>query len=91
MYIHHMANGMVRKQIYLSVEQNKELRRTAHRQRRAEAEILREALDTHLGLQNKHTRATDRDPLWNIVGAGFSEEGDLSERVDDILYGASRA
>jgi hypothetical protein len=81
---------MVRKQIYISAEQNTRLRRAAVRSRRTEAEVLREALDDHLGDPARKKVGVARDALWGIVGIGASREGDLSERVDDYLYGRRR-
>ena len=43
-YMHRVAR-MVRKQVYLS----RRLRRAARRLRRSEADVLREALERHLG------------------------------------------
>jgi hypothetical protein len=86
-----MKSGMVRKQLYLSVEQNEELRRRAARQRCTEAEIVREAVTRYFGLRDKKAAAVERDPLWSIIGAGVSDQGDLSEHVDDILYGKGGA
>jgi predicted DNA-binding protein len=39
-----LPSPMVRKQIYLTAELNERLRREAKRQRRSEADIMREAL-----------------------------------------------
>lgn len=95
MYIHRVKKGMVRKQVYLTAEQNDRLRSAAARQRRTEAEILREALDQHLGQPGRSSPPVDEDPLWDIVGIASSDDGgagsDLSERVDDVLYGAGGA
>lgn len=91
MYIHRVKKAMVRKQVYLTAEQNERLRRAAARERRTEAEILRDALDSHLGATERSAAEIRADPLWEIVGVGESEEGDLSERVDDILYGSGGA
>lgn len=90
MYIHHVAKPMVRKQIYLTVDLDQRLRREARRQSKSEAEVLREALAARLG----GSSATDLDPeddsLWGLVGAGASAATDLSERVDEVLYGTGR-
>ncbi|TMB47997.1 MAG: hypothetical protein E6J56_25825 [Deltaproteobacteria bacterium] len=88
MYIHRMAR-MVRKQLYLSREQNERLRRAARRLRRTEADLLREALDRHLG-DRRGTASIGRDPLWAIVGVAASPRGNLSGRIDEHLYGARR-
>ena len=89
MYIHRMGR-MVRKQVYLSTEQNVLLRRAAARQRRSEAEVLRDALDRHLGAARPVARRLEEDPIWEIVGITAGDDGRLSERVDDLLYGRRR-
>ena len=81
---------MVRKQIYLTAPQNERLRRAAKQLRRSEADLLREAIDRHLPGEPKTMPAVDGDSLFELVGAGQSAQGDLSERVDEILYGRMR-
>jgi hypothetical protein len=82
---------MVRKQIYLTVAQDTRLRRLAEQQRRSEAEVLREALDRYLP-SLKPSEPLEGDPLFRLVGLGSSAgTGDLSERVDDVLYGGGGA
>ena len=81
------VSSLVRKQLYLTKEQSTRLRRVASRQHRTEAEILREALDRHLGAATRTRPEPARDALWKIVGIGRSKNGLLSERVDQILYG----
>jgi hypothetical protein len=80
---------MVRKQIYLTRAQERRLKQEAARQRRAEAEIIREALDRGLG-QEPATGGVARDPFWDIIGLARGGRGDLSENVDHYLYGAPR-
>jgi hypothetical protein len=101
MYIHHVAK-LVRKQVYLTVEQQDWLSGTAARERRPEAEIIRDALDAHARPKRAPRADFARDPLWRIVGIGSSEgsqgshggrrggNGDVSENVDHYLYGAPR-
>ena len=86
-----MGKAMIRKQVYLTPELDARLRREANRQRRSEAEILREALAQRLRVGNGSRSDLDADTLWDLVGSGVSESGDLSERVDELLYGARRA
>jgi len=81
---------MVRKQVYLTAEQDTRLRKVAKQQQRSEAEVLRDALDRFLPNASPD-EPTDRDALFRLVGAGRSEEGNLSESVDDILYGRGGA
>jgi hypothetical protein len=101
MYIHHVAK-LVRKQVYLTVEQQNWLSRTAASERRPEAEIIRDALDARARPKRAPRADFARDSLWRIVGIGSSEDrsgvdggrnrgkGDVSEYVDHYLYGAPR-
>lgn len=77
---------MVRRQIYLSAEQNRRLQETATRLRQTEADLVREALDRYFGSGAAKNLDIDDDPLWNIVGAATSRQGGLSEQVDDHAY-----
>jgi hypothetical protein len=87
MYIHRMPKPMVRKQVYLTAELDERLRREAQRQRRSEAEILREALAARLNAGSSEERDASADALWELVGIASSRDRDLSERVDEVLYG----
>jgi len=80
---------MIRKQVYLTAELDARLRHEAKRQRRTEAEILREALAVQLSATRPGTRDTSGDALWQLVGIGTSGQTDLSERVDEVLYGST--
>lgn len=82
-----MAKPMVRKQVYLTEELDGRLRLEAKRQRRPEAEILREALAAHLGANDAPKQDSSADSLWDLVGIAASAGHDLSERVDELLYG----
>ena len=86
MYIHRVSQPMVRKQVYLTAELDERLRREAKRQRRTEAEILREALAAQLNASHPSKLDATEDPLWKLVGIAESREADLSERVDEVLY-----
>lgn len=79
--------SMIRKQLYLTPELDERLRHESARLRRSEAEILREALAAHLGVENSARTDASRDSLWDLVGIGSSDDGNLSENVDDVLYG----
>jgi hypothetical protein len=80
---------MIRKQVYLTPELDQRLRREAARQRRSEAEILREALAARLNAPSSEPADPSADALWDLVGIGASNATDLSERVDEVLYGKS--
>jgi len=80
---------MIRKQVYLTAELDERLRREAKRQRRTEAEILREALAAQLNAAHPSNLDASEDALWQLVGIGSSKDTDLSERVDEVLYGSA--
>jgi hypothetical protein len=79
---------MIRKQVYLTPELDERLRREAKRQRRTEADILREALAAQLNATHPSSSDASDDAIWRLVGIGISKDTDLSERVDEELYGA---
>jgi len=92
MYIHHMGR-LVRKQLYLTPEQNQRLRRAARNERRTEAEIVREALDLRLVLDEGAKAAGagfEDDSLWEVVGMVRTGPADVSVQVDHYLYGTPR-
>ena len=78
---------MVRKQVYLTESQNMRLRRAAKKLQRSEAELLREAIERYLPDSEASGGDLQNDPLFRIVGVGVGSD-DLSERVDDVLYGS---
>jgi hypothetical protein len=78
---------MIRKQVYLTAELDERLRREAKRQRRTEAEILREALAARLDASHPGNLDATEDAVWKLVGIAETKETDLSERVDEVLYG----
>jgi hypothetical protein len=81
--------SMVRKQIYVTRAQDRRLKQLSVRLRRAEAEIIRAALDRELGAEEPPARSTG-DSFLNIIGLGRSGARDLSENADHYLYGAPR-
>ncbi len=85
MYIHCMPQSFVRKQIYLTREQDRRLKTLAGRRRRPAADLVREALDRYLGLRRPKARLTG-DPLWDIVGCARSQGGVPVEDQDRTVY-----
>lgn len=75
---------LVRKQVYLTAEQNDRLKREAKRRRTSVAVVLRGIVDEAL---TPAPRSWESDPLLEIVGLGSSGRRDLSESVADELYG----
>jgi hypothetical protein len=72
-----------------TTKQNSRLQRAAKKLQRSEAELLREAIDRYLPESSLEGADLEQDPLFRLVGIG-SGEPDLSERVDDILYGSAQ-
>jgi hypothetical protein len=89
MYIHRM-NRLVRKQVYITEEQEQLLKRAARRERRTEADIFRFALEQVLRPKKIRRNRAERDPLWEIVGLGQTGDGDVARNVDHYLYGAAK-
>lgn len=81
---------LVRKQVYVTREQDELLKLAAARQRRTEAEIIRAALDQRLGAKPGRSTVRRRDSFWGIVGLGTSDAADVSEHVDHYLYRAPK-
>jgi metal-responsive CopG/Arc/MetJ family transcriptional regulator len=74
-----------RTQMYLTEEMLRELKSRAEEEKCSVSDIVRNAVKDFL--QNKRKKDWDRDPLWEIVGAAATEDGDLSTRHDRYLYG----
>lgn len=84
MYIHRMPSLLVRKQLYLTREQERRLKKLAARRRKSEADLVREALDRYLGLRTKEN--FEDDPLWDIVGSARSDGKRGVDEEDDDIY-----
>jgi predicted DNA-binding protein len=81
----YMCHKKVRKQVYLTPEQNEELKSLSVMKGVSEASIIREAVDVYLGESKK--AATEKDPLAKLLGLGTSKHSDSAGRHDDYLYG----
>ena len=64
--------------VYLTTEQKRALARTAKLERRSEADLIREGIDT---ITNRHRVAEPTIPLFT------SGVPDLADRADDYLEG----
>ena len=84
-----MAIAEVRTQIYLPRAVHGELRKEARAQKKSMAQIVREAVETHLAERSATKLDWERDPLARILGKGKGPP-DLSIRHDDYLYGKKR-
>jgi hypothetical protein len=84
-----MAENMVRTQVYLSHEIYEKLQARADRHGLTMAVQVRTALEDYLERVESEEEGTLRadDPLFQLIGAAASEEGDLSVNHDHYLYG----
>lgn len=64
--------------VYLPDEIERSLQRLVQQTGKPKAELIREAIEVYLESQ-KH-------PLPRSIGIGASDRGDLSERVDELLW-----
>jgi len=80
------VSTMVRTQIYIPSDIHQELKRRSKSTGLSMAEQIRQALREYLDREEGVVLRED-DPIWNIVGAISTDDGDLSIRHDEYLYG----
>ncbi|WP_066190180.1 MULTISPECIES: ribbon-helix-helix domain-containing protein [Gracilibacillus] len=71
----------VRKQVYLEPSQNKQIKQLSARERKTEAEIIREAVDDYLV-----KRETSKDPLAQLIGMVKDGDSKGSTHHDSTVY-----
>jgi hypothetical protein len=78
---------MVRTQVYLTEEQSRDIKLRAKREKKPEAEIIRELVNT--GLRSARTTGQESTgaSLLRLAGIHGKAPADLSTRIDDYLYG----
>ena len=79
-----MTATKIRKQIYITPEQNEDLKTLALMDGVSEAGIIREALSAYVAVRQE--KAAKEDPLADLVGLGVSEHTDSALRHDHYLY-----
>ncbi len=77
-----------RTQMYFPEDMLRELRKWAKAEKTTLASIVRMAVSELLRKQK--AKDWQEDPLWNLVGASKSRDGDLSVNHDRHLYGKDR-
>ncbi|MCL6561058.1 MAG: ribbon-helix-helix domain-containing protein [Firmicutes bacterium] len=75
---------MVRKQTYISPDQDKALKRRAKKEGTTEAEIIRRAIDRYI---REHEAL--KNPLLDIIGIAGKGPADGSENHDRYIYDRS--
>jgi hypothetical protein len=82
---------MIRTQIYLTEEQSKDIKARAAREKRREADIIRELLDRGRYISQGKRQESTGEALLRIAAMGkelgLSGPTDLSTNHDDYLYG----
>lgn len=74
-----------RTQMYLPEDILLELKRKSNKEKTTIAHIIRNAVSDFL--KREKEKDWEKDSLWNMVGAGSSQEGDISVNHDKYLYG----
>jgi hypothetical protein len=82
---------MIRKQVYITDEQDLDIRLRSKREKKHEAKVIRELLDRGRNASSNTTRETAGEALLRLAKLGeklqVNEPADLSTRIDDYLYG----
>jgi hypothetical protein len=78
---------MIKTMVYLTEEQSRDIKLRAKRERKHEAEVIRELLSVGLKrLQTTRGESTG-ESLLRLANIGGKGPADLSTRLDDYLYG----
>lgn len=83
-------SAMVRTQVYLPQEIYEELRRRSEKSGVSMARQIRKALEEYLELSEARV-LKEEDPIWEMIGAIKTKDGDLSVRHDTYIYGRGEA
>jgi hypothetical protein len=78
---------MIRTQVYLTEEQAQDIKLLAKREKKHEAEVIREVLNKGLKISARQQCESTGDSLLRLAAISGKGPADLSRRVDDYLYG----
>jgi hypothetical protein len=82
---------MIRTQVYLTEEQARNIKLRAWREKKREAEVIRELVNKGLDASHRANRETAGDALLRFAKLGeelqVKTPADLSSRIDEYLYG----
>jgi len=78
---------MVRTQVFLTEEQARDIKLRAKREKKREAEVIRELLSEGLKTAPRMTQESTGESLLRLAAIGGKAPTDLSTRIDDYLYG----
>jgi hypothetical protein len=81
---------MIRKMVYFTEEQARDITVQAKRERRYEAEVIRDLVNKGLGVSRNTKRETTGEALLRLAHLGeklqVKAPADLSARIDEYLY-----
>jgi hypothetical protein len=78
---------MIRTQVYLTEEQARDIKLRAKREKKREAEVIRELLSEGLKTKPLKRKESTGESLLRLAEIGGKGPSDLSSRLDDYLYG----
>ena len=78
---------MIRTQVYLTEEQARDIKLRAKREKKREAEVIRELVSKGLKTVHHERGDTTGESLLRLAQIGGKAPADLSTRIDDYLYG----
>jgi hypothetical protein len=82
---------MIRTMVYITKEQARDIKLRAKRENKAEAEVIRELLDTGRNASRNTCHESTGDALLRLAKLGeklqVKAPSDLSSRIDDYIYG----
>jgi len=78
---------MIRTQVYLTEEQSRDIKLRAKREKKHEAEVIRELLSEGMKTSPREWRESTGESLLRLAAIGGKAPADLSTRIDDYLYG----
>ena len=82
-----MALSEKRTQIYLSMNMFGVLKKEARAEKKSIAQVIREAIESHLEERRLLKIDWKNDSILNIIGAGKEHVADASVNHDHYLYG----
>lgn len=76
-----------RTQVYFPLNLYRQIKRTAKKESKSSAQIIREAVELYLEREKEKEIDWENDPIFKLVGIASSGLGDLAENHDKYLYG----
>jgi hypothetical protein len=78
---------MIRRMVYFTEEQARDIKLKAMREQRHEAEVVRELVSEGLKTSQTKQQVSTGESLLRLARIGGKGPADLSSRIDDYLYG----